>query len=77
MDRLAKEQKTTTNEGLMNVNESLFIRVEEVAQELEVSKGYAYKVVQKLNAKLKEQGYMTIAGRTNRKYYEKKIYGKE
>lgn len=59
------------------MNESLFIRVEEVAQELEISKGHAYKVVQKLNAELKEQGYMTIAGRTNRKYYEQKIYGKE
>ena len=30
-----------------------FMRVDEVAQELGVSKSYAYKIVQKLNAELK------------------------
>lgn len=33
-----------------------FMRVEEVAQELGVSKSYAYKIVQRLNAELKEIG---------------------
>ena len=33
-----------------------FMRVEEVAQELGVSKSYAYKIVQRLNAELKEKG---------------------
>ena len=37
-----------------------FMRVDEVAQELGVSKSYAYKIVQKLNAELKEKGFMTI-----------------
>ena len=31
-----------------------FMRVDEVAQELGVSKSYAYKIVQKLNAELKK-----------------------
>ena len=33
-----------------------FMKVDEVAQELGVSKSYAYKIVQRLNAELKEKG---------------------
>lgn len=33
-----------------------FMKVDEVAQELGVSKSYAYKIVQKLNEELKKQG---------------------
>lgn len=43
-----------------------FMRAEEVARELEVSKSYAYKLIQQLNAELREKGYITIAGRVNR-----------
>ena len=46
-----------------------FMRVEEVAQELGISKSYAYKIVQMLNAGLKEKGILTISGRVNRKYF--------
>ena len=54
-----------------------FMRVDEVAQELGVSKSYAYKIVQKLNAELKSKGYLTIAGRVNRNFFmEKFCYGK-
>ena len=56
--------------------EQSFMRVEEVAQELGVSKSYAYKIVQKLNQELKEKGYLTISGRVNRKYFpETACYG--
>ena len=56
--------------------EQSFMRVEEVAAELGISKSYAYKVVQKLNAELKAQGYLTISGRINRNYFlEKTCYG--
>ena len=46
-----------------------FMRVDEVAQELGISKSYAYKIVQKLNAELKEKGFMTISGRVNKQYF--------
>ena len=49
--------------------ENSFMRVEDVAEELGVSKSYAYKIVQKLNAELKAMGYLTISGRVNRKYF--------
>ena len=53
--------------------EQSFMRVEEVAAELGVSKSYAYKIVQKLNAELKAKGYLTISGRINRKYFMEKL----
>lgn len=53
-----------------------FMRVEEVAQELGVSRSYAYKLVRKLNDELKEMGYLTVAGRISKKYFlEKVCYG--
>ena len=56
--------------------DTTFMRVEEVAEELGVSKSYAYKVVQKLNAELKAQGFLTIAGRINKKnFLERVCYG--
>ena len=52
--------------------EQSFMRVDEVAKELGVSKSYAYKIVQMLNRELKEKGYLTISGRVNRKYFQEK-----
>ncbi len=52
-----------------------FIRAEEVAQELSVSKPYAYKLIKKLNDELKQKGFITIAGRVNRQYFEERFYG--
>jgi len=49
------------------------MRVEDVAEELSVSKSYAYKIVQKLNAELKNMGYLTIAGRINKQYFTEKL----
>lgn len=50
-----------------------FMRVEEVAGELGVSKSYAYKVVQRLNADLKSMGYLTVSGRVSRQYFLEKL----
>ncbi len=52
--------------------------VEEVAEELKVSKSYAYKVVRELNAEMRELGYLTISGRVNTSFFRKKLcYGEE
>lgn len=42
--------------------ENRFIRAEDVAQELNVSKPYAYKLIRQLNEELKAKGFITIAG---------------
>ena len=55
--------------------ENRFICADEVAKELAVSKPYAYKLIRKLNDELKAQGMITIAGRINRQYFNKRLYG--
>ena len=50
-----------------------FMMVEEVAQELRVSKSKAYEVVRNLNRELQEMGYLTVAGRINTTFFHKKV----
>lgn len=50
-----------------------FMTVEEVAQELRVSKSKAYEVVRNLNRELQEMGYLTVAGRINATFFHKKV----
>ena len=58
------------------MSSNTFMKVDEVAETLGISKSYAYKIVQKLNAELKEKGYLTISGRVNKQYFmEKTCYG--
>ena len=52
-----------------------FIRAEEVAKELDVSKPYAYKLIRQLNEELKSKGFITISGRVNRQYFNERFYG--
>ena len=53
----------------MPLTDNTFMRVEEVAQVLGVSVSYAYQIIQKLNAEMKEMDYLTISGRINRNYF--------
>ncbi|EIA20723.1 hypothetical protein KKC_05342 [Listeria fleischmannii subsp. coloradonensis] len=46
-----------------------------VAKELGVSYSFACKLIRKLNKELTEKGFIMIAGRVSRKYYEEKLYG--
>ena len=51
------------------------MRVDEVAEELGVSKPDAYKLIKKMNEELKETGCITISGRIDRKFFYEKFYG--
>lgn len=57
------------------MNGKMFMRVEEVAEELGVSVPYAYKLIRKMNEDLKKTGCITIAGRIDRKFFYEKFYG--
>ena len=57
------------------MNKNLFIKTEEIATELDVSKSYAYKLIRKLNEELKNRGFITISGKVNRQFFEEKVYG--
>ena len=54
---------------------TMFMRVEEVAKELDVSIPYAYKLIRSMNEELKKTGCITIAGRIDRKYFHERFYG--
>ena len=45
----------------------------EVAAALDVKMSMAYKLIRQWNAELKAQGKLTIQGKINRKYFEKKL----
>lgn len=56
------------------MKEKNFLTVADVAEFMGISVPTAYKVIRKLNDELKHQGYITIAGKISRIYFEKKIY---
>ena len=53
------------------------IRVDEVAEELDVSRAHAYKIIRQLNNELNAKGFITVAGRISRQYFNERIYGAE
>ena len=60
------------------MTQELFVRAEEVASELGISKPYAYKLVSRyaqLRANPFYEGFITIPGRVSRRYFEEKFYG--
>ena len=65
----------TTNKGVLHLSKELFVRAEEVAGALGISKPYAYKLVREMNEELKQKGFLTIPGRVSRRYFEEKFYG--
>lgn len=53
--------------------EKNFMTVDDVAEELSVSKSKAYKIVRQLNKELEEKGIITVAGRVSTSYFRKKV----
>ena len=52
-----------------------FMNADDVAEFMGVSVPMAYKIIRKLNDELLAQGYLTVAGRVSRRYFEQKVYG--
>lgn len=50
---------------------------EDLANELGISKGHAYKVIRRLNEELEKSGFIIVAGKVPRAFWEKKFYGYE
>ena len=49
-----------------------FMRADEVAEMLYISRSHAYKIIKQLNKELEEQGKITTAGRVSRRYFEER-----
>lgn len=46
----------------------------EVARALNTSKGYAYKVIRKINEKMKEKGVLLVKGKVSADYFAERYY---
>ncbi len=52
-----------------------YFTVNDVIEILGVSKSKAYKVIREMNDQLAKEGYLTVAGKVPRNYFEKRWYG--
>ena len=59
----------------MTENNKIYITACELADMLGVSVGHAYKLIRKLNQELEKDGFLVIAGKVPRRYFEKCWYG--
>ena len=53
----------------------IFMRVNEVAEELGISIPFAYRSIRQMKEELAKTGCITIAGRIDRKFFHEKFYG--
>lgn len=52
-----------------------YVTADELVETLGISKGKAYQIIRQLNDELGKLGYIRIAGKCPRKYFEEKYYG--
>ena len=60
---------------IMTVENKIYITASELAEMLGVSVGHAYKIIRKFNQELEKNGFLVIAGKVPRRYFEKRWYG--
>lgn len=56
---------------------SRFYTAKEVSEMLDISQSKAYQLIKNLNTELDEKGYITIAGKVPKAYFNEKCYGME
>ena len=59
----------------LSMENKRYLNADDVAQYMEISVPMAYKIIRKLNNELLAQGYLVVAGRVSRRYFEQKVYG--
>lgn len=52
-----------------------FLNANDVASFMGISVPMAYKIIRRLNDELSAQGFITVAGKVSRCYFEQKVYG--
>lgn len=52
-----------------------FLNANDVASFMGISVPMAYKIIRHLNDELSAKGFITVAGKVSRCYFEQKIYG--
>jgi DNA polymerase III delta prime subunit len=69
------ENAIKKEDAYMAENNKIYITANELAEMLGVSVGHAYKLIRKLNQELEKEGFLVIAGKVPRRYFEKRWYG--
>lgn len=70
-----KRHRNETDKERTKNGKQHFIKADELAKELDISQGLAYKMIAQWNEELRAKGYTTVGGRVSRRYYQEKIYG--
>jgi hypothetical protein len=68
-----RKRQKNKRKGGNQMEDKKFLTVDEVAKEMSISKSYAYKIVKELNKEMNQMGYVTVAGRVNANYFNKKV----
>lgn len=61
----------------MDITERKLLNAKQVAEALNISVSYAYKVIDQLNKELTKAGYLTISGKVDSLYLYKRFFPKE
>ena len=61
----------------MDITERKLLNAKQVAEALNISVSYAYKVIDQLNKELTKAGYLTISGKVDSLYLHKRFFPKE
>jgi hypothetical protein len=62
-------------ETTMKNKTNIYITAEELSELLGISIGQAYRIIRGMNQELQSDGYLVIAGKVPRRYFEKRWYG--
>lgn len=61
----------------MDITQRKLLNAKQVAEALNISVSYAYKVIDQLNKELTKAGYLTISGKVDSLYLYKRFFPKE
>ena len=61
----------------MTTEKKIFITAQEMSTMLGISLGHAYKLIRGLNKELQKAGFLVIAGKVPKRYFEKRWFGIE
>ena len=61
----------------MDITERKMLNAKQVAELLDISVSYAYKVIDQLSKELTKAGYLTISGKVDSLYLYKRFFPKE
>ena len=59
----------------MRNENKIYVTAEELSKMLGISIGNAYRIIRGMNQELQNEGYLVIAGKVPRRYFEKRWYG--